>query len=330
MNNGFKIDDYLVSFEDEASVEKTVSSTQSLVAVIENDKNAIANWKKSKLANNKSIVTFILCDDTFPENYEEISLKYPNLIAISRSNSSLVIQSYISTKLKAREIESLKANYEKEMLKIHSMKESFMSNITHELRTPLNTILGYSEIVGEDLKDGDIESISEYVSYIMEAGIHLKTTIENILHYISLENAEAEMHPEDLSRGRSSRYSIQICDQTFRQSKNEHSFEIEKDFDYINIDRERLYVLLNIIIDNANKFTESGVIDINVISNANFVHFEINDTGIGFDKSILDELTQPFTQEASQKSRKFGGLGLGLSLGKRIIRVLRRRACSEF
>ena len=77
------------------------------------------------------------------------------------------------------------------------MKESFMSNITHELRTPLNTILGYSEIAIEDIKSKDYDCIDEYVENIMEAGTHLKMTVENILHYISLENIDAKIHKEE-------------------------------------------------------------------------------------------------------------------------------------
>ena len=296
--------------------------SDKLVITINNNHESIERWKNSKVSEDHSRVTFLLCDKKFPDNYLELIENHKNLIAIPKAQSHFIIKNYIDEKIKAQEVEEIRKTYEQEIINVHLMKESFMSNITHELRTPLNTILGYSEIAIEDIKSKDYDCIDEYVENIMEAGTHLKMTVENILHYISLENIDAKIHKEELNKEDMRELIEQILDQIFRKSKNTYNYSFDEKFERLATDKERLIVLLGILIDNANKFTHDGNVNVTVSMKNHRVYFQISDNGIGFDKNILEELSKPFIQSESGRSRKFGGLGLGLSLCKKLIKFL--------
>ncbi len=318
-----KIDDYIYPLPTEGeAVEIPAPSKDKLVITINNDSESIERWKKSIVSEDHSRVTFLLCEKKFPENYYELIKNHKNLIAIPKAQSHFIIKNYIDEKIKAKEVEEIRKTYEEELINVHLMKESFMSNITHELRTPLNTILGYSEIASEDLKSDDYDCLSEYIGNIMEAGTHLKMTVENILHYISLENIDAKLHLEQLHKEEMEEILEPLFDQIFRKSKNEYTYTIDDDFKSIQTDKERLMVLLSILIDNANKFTDGGKVKVKIYCKNERAYFEVVDSGIGFDQKILTELSKPFTQSESKRSRKFGGLGLGLSLCKKLIKFL--------
>jgi signal transduction histidine kinase/CheY-like chemotaxis protein len=203
-------------------------------------------------------------------------------------------------------------------------KSQFLANMSHEIRTPMNGILGMVHLL--DGKELDPEA-QDCVQTIKGSSEVLLKIINDILDYSKLEAGKVivEYAPMDLHR------TIEDVVNLFRESINSEHVKLELSIDesvpnFISSDDVRIKQILSNLLSNAIKFTRKGKIEVNVfaevdngISNLNF---EVSDTGIGIDSSVMNKLFKSFTQADSSTTRRFGGSGLGLSISKSLVEML--------
>ncbi|MBN1251531.1 MAG: response regulator [Bacteroidales bacterium] len=193
------------------------------------------------------------------------------------------------------------------------LKTEFLNNMSHEIRTPLNAIVGFSSLLNKD-KITD-EKIKKFTKIIDDKSIQLLTIIEDILEISSLQTNQLEVNenPVLLSSLISEIYEI------FNEKASQKGlkFKIPEIEDiYFITDRNKYYIILKKIVENAIKFTEKGEIEIkcNLINSE--LQISISDTGIGINNKNSKSIFERFTHENKEIAFKYGGLGLGLSIAK--------------
>ena len=203
------------------------------------------------------------------------------------------------------------------------LKTVFLGNMSHELRTPMVGILGFSQILKEELTDD--EQI-ELADLLIKSGKRLLNTLESILELSQLEsnNTSLKLIEYDLSTCVDSIY------QKFKDQAAEKklSFKIDKSEEEINIlvDEKLLKQALNNIVDNAIKFTYQGGVKIEIdktrVNEVEYAAISVSDTGIGIPMEQQKIIFEDFRQVSEGTSRSFEGNGLGLSITKKIIQLM--------
>lgn len=195
------------------------------------------------------------------------------------------------------------------------LKSAFIANISHEIRTPLNSILGFSEL----LCDPELveSKTKKYYQIIQDGGEQLISIINNLLEISIIESGRLKLKTEkvnvkELLSSVYSQYSGMNPD-IKKRIKIEDSKKIE-----INADRFRLIQILNNLISNAIKYSDSGEILIGYSLNKTFIRFFVSDEGDGIALELKDKIFDRFFRiPHSDKITK--GSGLGLSITKAIV-----------
>jgi signal transduction histidine kinase len=206
------------------------------------------------------------------------------------------------------------------------MKSDFLANISHELRTPLNAVIGYSELIEEELADQGLDVATADLHRIRAAGRHLLSLITEILDLSKIEAGRMELAPSSFKVVEMIGTVIDTISPLAKQQGNVLSVDIEAGLGTAYSDELRLRQSLINILSNACKFTSNGIILIRarrVIANdRELLRFEVKDTGLGMTPDQLARVFEPFVQADASISRRFGGTGLGLAITRKIMSLL--------
>lgn len=216
-----------------------------------------------------------------------------------------------------------------EALAANSAKSAFLANMSHELRTPLSTILGFTQLLTRDRTLNAAQK--ENLAIISRSGEHLLTLINDVLSMSKIEAGRVTLDENNFNL-----YSLlDSLAEMFAIKAQAKGLELifERSLDlpnYVCADESKLRQVLINLLGNAIKFTLNGkvilraaVICDRLIPTAkrSFLHFEVEDTGMGIDPSELEKLFKPFVQ--TQSGQKFQqGTGLGLSISQQFARLM--------
>jgi len=206
----------------------------------------------------------------------------------------------------------------------NAAKSQFLANMSHEIRTPMNAIVGFSGLLAdEDLSDHQKED----VNIIRESGRNLLNLIDDILDFSKIEAGQLTVEIIDCSLGK----LLNSLEAMMRPqaSKKSLDFRIVEGCDlpaHIKSDPHRLQQCLINLVNNALKFTDQGHIHVKVsvcdVKGKHFIHFAVEDTGIGIPEERQDAVFESFTQADGSTTRKYGGTGLGLTVTKQLTELL--------
>lgn len=206
-----------------------------------------------------------------------------------------------------------------------SIKTGFLAMMGHEIRTPLNGILAMSSLLMEsDLPKQDRET----AEIIYSSGIGLLSIINHILDYSKLEAGKMEIDNEPFALAQCLAESMDLFRALAREKNLSMDTYVEPTIPPIVVgDPNRLRQVLNNLIGNAIKFTESGGVKVYVYKREDSgdtlkLEFIIEDTGIGIPADKMGYLFEPFTQLHSELTKKLGGTGLGLSIVKNLVELM--------
>jgi len=202
-------------------------------------------------------------------------------------------------------------------------KSSFLANMSHELRTPLNSIIGFSEVLLGEIKQGDARADLEMIH---AAGKHLLTLINGILDLSKIEAGKMELYIEPYDAGKLFQEVQRTTEPLVRQRGNKLNLRVQDEIGKVKLDVTKVRQCLLNLLSNANKFTEQGTVTLDVrrvqFDRREWLQMEVVDTGIGMTPEQVDKLFQPFTQADGSTSRKYGGTGLGLTISKRFCEIM--------
>lgn len=218
----------------------------------------------------------------------------------------------------------LKEAFKKEA-QVNQLKSTFLANMSHEIRTPLNAIVGYSDLLEDDLKTYNYESLPEISSLLKEGVNRLLSLVDNIVEVSILESGSYNF---DMAIFNVNSIIKSIYQEYFIKALSKNiSLEIdldEKD-SYFEGDENKFRKIIGMLIDNAIKYNkEKGLATIRTIYSDSHFRIEIEDTGIGIDKDKIEKVLEPFMQQEDEGyKRKYEGAGLGLTIAYRLTKLLK-------
>jgi PAS domain S-box-containing protein len=198
-------------------------------------------------------------------------------------------------------------------------KSIFLANMSHELRTPLNAVIGFSELIeNEVFGPAGNPKYPEYARDVRESGQHLLDLINDILDLSKIESGSDELFEEVISVPEIVRGVMTLVKQRARDSNINVEIDIRPRMHELLGDRRKVKQILANLLSNAIKFTESGgKVVVKAWCNPNSGHvFQVVDTGIGMATDDIVKALAPFQQVESDLNRKFEGTGLGVPLTK--------------
>ena len=207
----------------------------------------------------------------------------------------------------------------------NTAKSVFLATMSHELRTPLNVIIGYSELIDEEIGDR-LGEHAESLGRIHEAGEHLLAVIADILDLARIEADRLELTPTRFDLDDLLRDVRAIFEPIADRRHNTIELDLPAPLGDVLLDKVRVRQILVNLIGNANKFTDAGTITLGGRRERRggraWAILEVRDTGVGIPADRLDAIFEPFTQADTSSTRAHEGSGLGLTIVRRLARMM--------
>jgi signal transduction histidine kinase/CheY-like chemotaxis protein len=208
-------------------------------------------------------------------------------------------------------------------------KSDFLANMSHELRTPMNAIIGYSEMILEEIEDDEDISAQEFeddLGKIHAAGRHLLALINDVLDISKVEAGKMSLFLEPVHLRTLVDDTLATARPLLEKNSNQLDIEIDGLEEPIQADDTKLRQILLNLLSNAAKFTSEGQIDLSAravrVHGQPRVEIAVADTGIGMTPEQLAKVFEAFTQADSSTTRQYGGTGLGLTISKRFAELM--------
>jgi len=217
------------------------------------------------------------------------------------------------------ELESAKSVAEK----TNRAKSDFLANMSHELRTPLNSVIGFSEVLQDQIFGPINEKQTEYLNNILTSGRHLLSLINDILDLSKVESGNMKLELSTFSLRETVEASLMMLREKAMKSGIELRMELAHQTD-VNIlaDQRKLKQIFYNLISNAVKFTSTGgFIDVSAVRDGDFIEVTVADTGLGVKEEDIPKLFHPFTQLESVYTKQYEGTGLGLALTRQLVEL---------
>jgi len=211
------------------------------------------------------------------------------------------------------------------LLKAANEKSEFMATVTHEMRTPMNGVIGGLDLLADSGLSG---SQSEYLLLARQAADNMVELVDRMLSYTSAAGRNAAGNHEVLDLS----VAVEAVAMNHRNRFAEKGLSFDVQLSpgvprHILCDSEQFARLLDILLGNAFKFTERGGAKLDISlermeGSQAVIRVTVADSGIGIPQEMLDRIFEPFTQVDGAKNRRYGGVGLGLSIARQIAQVL--------
>jgi PAS domain S-box-containing protein len=205
-------------------------------------------------------------------------------------------------------------------------KSQFLANMSHELRTPLTAVIGYAEMLQEEIEDLGHHNLLPDMRKIGSNARHLLGLINDVLDISKIEAGRMEVSSEKFGVAETVWEVASSLEALVAKKSNTLTVEAGKDLGPANTDITKLRQCLLNLLSNAAKFTEEGQITLSANryerNGADWLRFGIADTGIGMSPEQQAKLFQPFTQADASTTRRFGGTGLGLAITRAFAHML--------
>jgi signal transduction histidine kinase len=209
-----------------------------------------------------------------------------------------------------------------EQLEIASKhKSQFLANMSHELRTPMNAILGYTELIMDDIYGEVPEKIREVLERVQQSGQHLLGLINAVLDLSKIEAGRLVLSLSDYSLQEVVHTVFASVESLAADKQLALNINIPADLPRGRGDEQRITQVLLNLVGNALKFTEAGEIGIQVTEADETFTVAVSDTGPGISDADQQKIFEEFQQADASSTRQQGGTGLGLAIARKIVEL---------
>jgi signal transduction histidine kinase len=215
-------------------------------------------------------------------------------------------------------------NAEQKAIENDRLKTAFIQNISHEIRTPMNGIIGFAELLDDD----NISSLQkkQYLEIITKSSAQLLTIVNEILDISLIDSGSIMVHENEVSINK-------MLDEVYVSNsslfKKEVAVTLHKGLNdresRVSTDTVKVIQVLNNLLSNATKYTDTGFISFGYSLNGNELEFFVSDSGIGIDEEIQTRIFERFYQAEKANTKLYPGIGLGLAICKGNIDLLKGR-----
>lgn len=265
---------------------------------------------------------------TKPFNLIEVGLRIKNLLFSAYLNQQLISQNKtLEERVRERTAELEEKN--RELIKAKEkaeaserLKSAFLANISHEIRTPMNGILGFADLLKNNLIDKD--NLLEYLGIIEKSGNRLMNTIDDI---VSISKIETDNYDLYISRFSVREIMENIC-YSFEPEASDKNLPIYlhkpegMEDPIVQSDQHMFTTIVSHLLRNAIKFTNVGRIDMGYSIKSGVLNIYVRDTGIGIPPDKQEDIFDRFVQEDFSVSKIYEGTGLGLAIVKAYVNML--------
>jgi PAS domain S-box-containing protein len=245
-----------------------------------------------------------------------------SIIEISELPRAVVLNARDITDRKRIEQELIQAKTKAE--EMNRLKSTFLSNVSHEIRTPLTGILGFASILESEL-EGDQLFMAESIT---KSGQRLLQTMESVIDLAMIESNKIDVEFEHVVLSDQVQQTIRLLTGLAYEKNLRMKVVAKNEPETIMTDPRLLGQILNNIVGNAIKFTDSGSVTITIdqifvhsdngAGRRSFAVISVKDTGVGIKPEFIPHIFDEFKQESSGNTRKYEGTGIGLSIAKRM------------
>ncbi|MFZ3018447.1 MAG: HAMP domain-containing sensor histidine kinase [Gallionella sp.] len=208
-------------------------------------------------------------------------------------------------------------------------KSQFLANMSHEFRTPLNAIIGFTEVLQDQIPGLLNAEQLEYLGDIHDGGLLLQRLINDVLDLSKVEAGRLELFYETFPIAQMVRETITTLRGLVEKKGLDIQWKLPPDLGLITADQIRFKQVLYNLLSNAVKFTDEGVVTVSAAIEDGQLHLTIADTGIGIREEDMGRIFIEFSQVDSSLTRRHEGTGLGLALAKRLVEAHRGRIWVE-
>ena len=220
------------------------------------------------------------------------------------------------TERKRNELALLEAKQHAE--EMNRLKTAFLANMSHEIRTPLTSIIGFGDILAEEVHPAN----REFVELIRRNGQRLMQTLNSVLDLAQLESHTLYLNVAPVDLVAETGDTLQLIGYRAQERGLELIYEAPETPVYAQADRGALDRVLTNLVANAIKFTDQGQITVSVEANAGWAMLRVADTGRGIGEAFLPKLFEEFHQESTGPQREYEGSGLGLAITRRLVEMM--------
>jgi signal transduction histidine kinase len=208
----------------------------------------------------------------------------------------------------------------------NQIKSNFLALASHELRTPLGIILGY----GTFLQEGAKGELSDHASQVLNAAAQMRSLLDQMKNLTLLQSDGMEMKPMRISIQDVLNFAMDEIKYSAARRDLQISYAVQDEPIFVNVDPEKMTLAIVNILNNAIRFSPEGSeILIGAAEQGGKVIVWIQDQGIGIPADKLEKIFEEFYQIEPPNTRRYGGLGIGLTIAKGLIEVQGGRIWAE-
>ncbi|MAX80185.1 MAG: hypothetical protein CL843_20100 [Crocinitomicaceae bacterium] len=209
------------------------------------------------------------------------------------------------------------------------VKSEFLTTVSHEIRTPMNAIVGMTDLLNKTKLD---KTQYTYLETIKNSSENLLVLLNDILDFSKLESSNLKLEVRRVELKQLMKVVYELYNPIAREKNLNYNLELSDDLpEFVFTDASRLKQILNNLLSNAFKFTHKGGISLNVevkdrekTFNGELVtiEFSVVDSGIGISKEMKERIFNAFSQIDGSVTRRYGGIGLGLSISQSLTEMM--------
>ena len=220
------------------------------------------------------------------------------------------------TERKKREQKLMEAKERAE--EMNRLKSAFLANMSHEIRTPLTSIIGFAEVLGEEVggQKGDMASL------IHRSGMRLKQTLTSVIDLARLEEDEINLTLESTGLKDPICETVNLLRPQMERADLECRLNLPASSVTAVVDEVAFDRVLTNLVTNAIKFTEEGHVTVTLQAEPETAELTVADTGVGISESFHQRIFDAFEQESDGTMREYEGIGLGLTITKRLVDLM--------
>ena len=205
-------------------------------------------------------------------------------------------------------------------------KTQFLANMSHELRTPLNAVIGYSEILQEDVAAGELAESPKLIENVLGAAKHLLGMIDDLLSVAQLESGKVSVQPEWIDARLAAEGAVRAVAPSAAAYDAPCELVVDAGVEEVMADPARLHQCLMNLLSNATKFGAGKPVKAHVraaqLQGGAAVAFDVIDHGVGMSEDTQAKLFQPFMLGDESSTRAHDGAGLGLAITRSLVELM--------